>query len=178
MFIVLNMMITFFFFQETYNNRLRERYGDDILTHPEFDPDLWMEVGSSGGPDKNWVYELSNTTADNLRSTRSVSTVGSSQSISSSHSKEFVALQQHTAQLTKKYDNLSAEYAQLKASHAQQRAEQRAESEQIKPSQAQQKAAYEQQKAAYEQLREMIMNMANSGTCAPNLFCRITTSLL
>jgi hypothetical protein len=165
----------FFNFQETYNNRLRERYGDDILTHPEFNPDLWMEVGSSGGPDKNRVYGLSNTTTDNLRSTRSVSTVGSAQSISSSQSKEFVALQQHTAQLTEKYDNLSAEYAQLKASHAQQRAEHRAESEQIKASQAQQKAeyeaAYEQQKAAYEQLREMIMNMANSGTCAPNLFC-------
>jgi len=160
----------FFYFQETYNDRLRERYGDDILTHPEFDPNLWMEVGSSGGPDKNQVYGLSNTTADNLRSTRSVSTVGSSQSISSSQSKEFVALQQHTDQLTEKYDNLSAEYAQLKASHAQQRAEQRAESEQIKASQAHQKAEYEQQKAAYEQLREMIMNMANSGTCASNLF--------
>jgi hypothetical protein len=120
------------------------------LTHPEFDPDLWMEVGSSGGPDKNQVYELSNTTADNLRSTRSVSTVGSSQS------KEFVALQQHTAQLTEKYDHLSAEYAQLKASHAQQRAE----SEQIKAPQAQQRGESEQQKAAYEQLREMVMNMA------------------
>jgi len=92
MFIVLNMMITFYYyyFQETYNNRFRERYGDDILTHPEFDPDLWMEVGSLGGPDKNRVYGLSNTTADNLRSTRSVSTVGSSQS------KKFVVLQQHT----------------------------------------------------------------------------------
>ena len=115
----------FFYFQETYNNRLRERYGDDTLTHPEFDPDLWMEVGSSGGPDKNRVYGLSNTTADNLQSTRSVSTVRSSQS------KEFVALQQ----LNEKYDNLQAEYAQLKASHAQQRAE----SEQIKTSQAQKK---------------------------------------
>jgi len=152
---------------------LRERYGDDNLTNPEFDPDLWMEVGSLGGPYKNRVYGLSNTTADNLRSTRSVSTVGSSQSISSSQSKEFVALQQHTAQLTDKYDHLSAEYAQLKASHAQQRAE----SEQIKASQAQQKAeyeqqkaAYEQQKTAYEQLHEMVMNMANSGTCAPNPF--------
>jgi hypothetical protein len=68
----------YFFFQETYNNRLRERYEDDILTHLEFDPDLWMEVGSSSGPDKNRVYGLSNTTADNLRSTRSVSIVGSS----------------------------------------------------------------------------------------------------
>jgi len=133
-----------------------------------------MEVGSSGGPDKNRVYGLSNTTADNLRSTRSVSTVGSSQSISSSQSKEFVALQQHTAQLTDKYNHLSAEYAQLKASHAQQRAK----SEQIKASQAQQKveygqqkAAYEQQKAAYEQLREMVMNMpTHSGTCALNPF--------
>jgi len=97
---------------------LRETYGDDTLTHPEFDPDLWMEVGSSGRPDKNQVYELSNTTADNLRSTRSVSTVGSSQSISSSQSKEFVALQQQTAQLTEKYDNLKVKYAQLKTSHA------------------------------------------------------------
>jgi len=165
MFIELNMMITFFF-QETYNNRLRERYEDDILTHPEFDLDLWMEVGSSGGPDKNRVYGLSNTTADNLRSTRSVSTIGSSQSISSSQFKEFVALQQHTTQLTDKYDHLSAEYAQLKASHAQQRAE----SEQIKASQAQQKAKYEQHKAAYEQLREMVLNMANSETYAPNPF--------
>jgi hypothetical protein len=70
------------------------------LTHPEFDPDLWMEVGSSGGPNKNRVYELSNTTAENLRATHSVSTVGSPQSISSIQSTEFVALQQHTTQLT------------------------------------------------------------------------------
>jgi len=137
------------------------------LTHPEFDPELWMEVGLSSGLDKNQVYGLFNTTADNLRSARSVSTVGSSQSISSSQSKEFVALQQHTAQLTKKYDHLSAEYTQLKASYAQQRAE----FEQLKASQAQQKAESEQQKAAYEQLREMVINMAtHSGTCAPNPF--------
>jgi len=117
-----------------------------------------MEFGSSGGPDKNRVYGLSNTTADNLWSTRNVSTVGSSQSISSSQSKELVALQQHTTQLTDKYNHLLAEYAQLKASHAQQRAESE-----------QQKIAYEQQKTAYEQLRKMVMNMAtHSGTCAPN----------
>ena len=83
MFIELNMMITFFF-QETYNNRLRETYGNDPSTHPKFDPDLWMEAGSSGGPDKNRVYVLSNTRADNLRTTRTASTVGSSQSVSSS----------------------------------------------------------------------------------------------
>jgi len=80
-------------------------------------------IGSLGGPDKNQVYGLSYNTTDNLQSTRSVSTVGSSQSISSSQSKEFMALQQHTAQLIEKYNNLSAEYAQLKTSHAQQKAE-------------------------------------------------------
>jgi hypothetical protein len=41
-------------------------------------------------------------------------------------------------------------------------------------SQAQQKAEYEaaheQQKAAHERLHEMIMNMSNSGTYAPNSF--------
>jgi len=126
---------------------LRERYGDDPLTHPEFDPDLWMEVGSSGGPDKNRVYGLSNTMAENLRAARSVSTVGSSQSVSSTQSKEFVALQQHTAQLTEKYDHLSTKYAQLKVEYAQ-------------------------QKADHEQLREMVMNMASQSgdTCAPHSF--------
>jgi hypothetical protein len=54
--------------------------------------DLWMEVGSSGGPDKNRVYGLSNTTTENLRSAHNVSTVGSSPSVSSTQSEEFIAL--------------------------------------------------------------------------------------
>jgi len=86
-----------------------------------------MEVGSSGGPDKNRLYGLSNTTTENLRAARNVSTVGSSQSVLSTQSKEFVALQQHTAQLTEKYDHLSAEHAQLKAEHAQRYAQLKAE---------------------------------------------------
>jgi len=141
-------MITFYFyFQETYNSRLRERYGDDPLTHPEFDLNLLMEVGSSGGPDKNQVYRLFSTTVENLRVTCSVPTVGSSQLLSSTQSKEFVVLQQHTAQLTEKYDHLSAEYAQLKAEYAQ-------------------------HKVDHEQLREMVMNIASqsSDTCAPHPF--------
>jgi hypothetical protein len=73
---------------------LRERYGDDPSTFPDFDLDLWMEVGLFGGPDKNWVYGLSNTTAKNLRSARSVSTVGSSPSVLSTQFEEFVALKQ------------------------------------------------------------------------------------
>jgi len=88
------MMIFLKKFQETYNSRLRERYGDDPSTHPDFDLDLWMEVGSSGGPDKNHVYRLSNTTAKNLRSACSVSTVGSSPAVLSTQSEEFVALKQ------------------------------------------------------------------------------------
>jgi hypothetical protein len=82
-FLELNMMIFLKKFQETYNSQLRERYEDDLLTHPGFDPDLWMEIGSSGEPDKNQVYRLSNTTVENLRATWSVSTVGSSPSVSS-----------------------------------------------------------------------------------------------
>ena len=130
---------------------MRERYRDNPLTHPEFDPDLWMEVGSSGGPDKNRVYGLSNTTAENLRAAHSVSTVGSSQLVSSTQSKEFAALQQYTAQLTEKYDQLSAAYAQLKAEHAQR---------------------YAQQKAEQDQLHEFFMNMASQSgdTCAPPAF--------
>ena len=75
------MMIFIFIFQETYNSWLRERYGDDPSTHPDFDPDLLMEVGSSGGLDKNWVYGLSNTTTENLLSAHNVSTVVSFSSV-------------------------------------------------------------------------------------------------
>jgi len=92
--------------QETYNSRLRERYEDDPLTQPDFDLDLWMEVGSSGGPDKNRVYGLSNTTVEKLRSAHSVSTVRSSPSVSSTQSEEFLALKQQ-------YERLSTDYAQL-----------------------------------------------------------------
>jgi hypothetical protein len=65
---------------------LRKRYGDDLSTHPSFDPDLWMEAGSFGGPNKNLVYGLSNTTAENLQVAHGVSIVRSSQSISNTQS--------------------------------------------------------------------------------------------
>ena len=80
-FIELNMMIIFFIFRRPIIAELRERYGDDPSTYPN----LWIEVGSFGGPDKNQVYRLSNTTAENLRVTRSVSIVGSSQSHNAGH---------------------------------------------------------------------------------------------
>jgi len=113
---------------------------------------------------------------ENLRAARSVSTVGSSQSVSSTQSKEFVALQQHTAQLTEKYDHLSAEHAQLKAEHAQLKAEHAQQHAQLKAKHAQLKAKhaqhYAQQKSEHDQLREFIMNMASQSgdTCAPTPF--------
>jgi len=85
---------------------LRKRYGDNLSSHPDFDPDLWMEAGSSSGPDKNRVYGLSNTTAENLRSAHSVSTVGSSPSVSNTQSEEFIALKQQYQQLSTNYDEL------------------------------------------------------------------------
>jgi len=68
-----------------------------------------METGSSGRPDRNRAYGHSNTTTDNLWAARSVSTTKSSESISNAHSKEFMALQQHTTHLFEKYEQLSAE---------------------------------------------------------------------
>ena len=85
---------------------MRERYGDDPSTHSDFDLDLWIEVGSSGGLDKNRVYRLSNTTAENLRTTRSVSTIGSSPSVSSIQFEEFMALKQQYERLSTDYDQL------------------------------------------------------------------------
>jgi len=51
---------------------------------------------------------------DNLRAARSVSIVGSSQSVSNTQSEEIVALKQHTADLTQQYKQLSADYEQLR----------------------------------------------------------------
>ena len=86
------------------NSRSRERYGDDPLTHPD---NSRMEVRSSSGLDKNQVYGFSNTTAENLRSARSVSAVRSYPSVSSTQSDEFVALKQQ-------YERLSTDYGQLR----------------------------------------------------------------
>jgi hypothetical protein len=62
---------------------------DDHLTHLDLDPDLWLEAGLSGEPDRNRVDGLSKTMAKNLRTTYSVSTVGCSQSIPSTQTPEF-----------------------------------------------------------------------------------------
>ena len=60
----------------------------------------------------------------------------------------------------KTYDRLSHAYTQLKE-------QQRVEYAQLKEQHGGQS---KEQRAAYEQLREMVMNMARGGTCAPNPF--------
>jgi hypothetical protein len=108
-----------------------------------------MEVGSSSRPNKNRIYGLSNTTAENLRVACCVSTVGSSQSVSSTQSKEFVALQQHTTYLTENYKQLLVNYEQHMA-HLTEK--------------------YEQFLVNYE-LRQMVMNMTSqSGDTCASLF--------
>jgi len=97
---------------------LKERYEDDLLTHPDFDPDLWLEGGSPGGPDRNWEYGLSNTRVENLQTTCSVSIIRSSQSLPSTQSSEFTALldrvQERTTHLNEKYEQLSVDYEELR----------------------------------------------------------------
>lgn len=78
----LNIFLSYFF-QETYSTRLYERYWDDPSTCQEIFLDLWLDAGSNGGPDRNWVYGIPNTTTKDIRVGRSVSIVGNSQSGSS-----------------------------------------------------------------------------------------------
>lgn len=85
----------------------------DPSTHSDFNLDLWKEAESFGGPDRNRVYGLSNTTTENLWMAHSVSTVRSSQSVSSIQSQEFMALQHHTTHLTKKFRQFSVNYEKL-----------------------------------------------------------------
>ena len=65
-----------------------------------------MKVGSSGGPEKNRVYGLSNTTAENLRVARSVSTIGSCPLALNTQSEEFMTLKQQNEWLSTDYDQL------------------------------------------------------------------------
>ena len=65
-------MNLFLCFEDTYNSRLKERCMDNSLTHLNIDLVLWLEARLSGGSDRNWIYELSNTMSENLWMTCSV----------------------------------------------------------------------------------------------------------
>jgi hypothetical protein len=56
--------------------------GEDPSTYPKYDSELWLEVGATGGPNKNQIYDISITMTQDLMSGCSVSTVGTPQSYS------------------------------------------------------------------------------------------------
>jgi hypothetical protein len=94
---------------------LNERYRDDPSTHPNIDPDLWLEAGSFDGPYKNQVCRLSNTTTENLWMTHSTSIVECPYSIPSVQTSEFITMldqrvQDRMTQLNDKYEGLTADY--------------------------------------------------------------------
>jgi DNA-directed RNA polymerase subunit L len=98
---------------------LNERYEDNLSTHLDLDLDLSLEAGSSGGPDRNRVYELLNTTTENLQTTRSVSIVGCSQSIPSTQTPEFTMMldqrvKARTTHLNEKFERLVDDYEELR----------------------------------------------------------------
>jgi len=107
------------FFQDAYNTWLKERYNDDPSIHPDLDSDLWLKVGSFSGPNRNYVYCLSNTTTEDLWTARIVPIVGYSQSVPSTQTLDFkVILDQQvqvwTTHLTTDYEQLSAETIELR----------------------------------------------------------------
>ena len=65
---------------------------DNLLTHSKINLDLWLEAELSGELNKNQVYSISNTTAEDLYIGHSVSTIDSSWSGLSSQSVEFQAI--------------------------------------------------------------------------------------
>jgi len=92
---------------------------DDPLTHLDLDPGLWLEAGSSGGSDRNWMYEFSNTKTENLWMTQRVSIVGCSQSVLSTQTSEFAVMLDHrvqdqTTHLNEKYERLTMDYEELR----------------------------------------------------------------
>jgi hypothetical protein len=94
---------------------LNERYEDDPSTHQNIDLDLWLKIGLSDRPDFYQVYGLFNTIVQNLQTSRSISTVGCSQSISSNQILEFtVMLVLQTTKLCVKITQLCVEMVELR----------------------------------------------------------------
>jgi len=106
------------FFHDTYNTRLKDRHGDDLSIHLDLNSNLWLEKGSSYGPDRNRVNGLSNTMAENFWMTCSVSIIGFSQSILSAQTPKFEAtldqrVKNQTTHFAVDCEWLSAEMAKL-----------------------------------------------------------------
>jgi hypothetical protein len=69
-------LLTSFFFPEAYKTPLLERYKNDPSTHPELDPNLWLEVESTSRSDRNRVYDISNTMTEDTQVGCSVLIIG------------------------------------------------------------------------------------------------------
>jgi hypothetical protein len=135
------MMISFFIFRRPIIAVEGEiwRWSFD----PSGFPDLWMEVGSSDGPDKNRVYRLSNTT------TRTCGRPVVSQLLGAPN----------------QYRGVRG----LAATHGSAHRKIRAPIGNLWTTQAHLTEKYKQLSANYEQLRQIVMNMASQSgdTCAP-----------
>jgi len=59
---------------------MHAKHGDDPLTYLKYNLELWLEVGATEWPDRNWVYNISMTTTRDMRMDNSISTVDTSQS--------------------------------------------------------------------------------------------------
>ena len=57
---------------------MRAKHREDPLTHLEYDPEFWLEVGATSGCDRNQVYGFSITMTQDMRLDYSVSTVDTS----------------------------------------------------------------------------------------------------
>jgi hypothetical protein len=59
-FIILLIIIYLFYFVlwEKYNVVMFKKYGEDVFTHPPYDPQLLLEARAADGPDINWVYRM------------------------------------------------------------------------------------------------------------------------
>ena len=103
--LLLFFILLTYFFHDTYNTRLKERHGDDLSIHLDLNSNLWLEKGSSYGPDRNRVNDLPDTMAENFWMTCSVSIIGFSQQILSAQTPKFEAsLDQRVKNQTTHFD--------------------------------------------------------------------------
>jgi len=133
---------------------LREIYGDNPLTHLEFDPNLWMEVGSFGGPIK-----IGFTGSPTLRPR----TCGRP-----------VVFQPLGAPNQYRAPNLRSSWpcSNTRLSSPKNTTTYQRSMHNSKRSMHNKKPSMHNKKADHEQLREMVMNMASQSgdTCAPPPF--------
>jgi hypothetical protein len=66
----------FVFYIGKGNADIHTKLGEDLLTYVEYNSELWLEAGVTGGPDINWVYNFFMTKTRDMRVDCSFLTVG------------------------------------------------------------------------------------------------------